>query len=81
MDASLETTPCPKCGGKWCSVDLCLPQKVAADNDVARALRELVVRAISVIKDAERETYWGSPTFGPTPSEEIQAALDALVRA
>lgn len=41
-------------------------------------LRELVERSIALLESAERETNWGDPLFGPSPSEEIQAALDAL---
>ena len=42
-------------------------------------LRVLVVRSIGLLESAERETNWGDPTFGPSPSEEIQNALNELL--
>jgi hypothetical protein len=62
-------SPCPCCNLRMAAVGLTEP------------LRELVVRAISMLESAERETNWGTPCFGPTPSEVIQNDLDALLQA
>lgn len=40
--------------------------------------RELVSDAIQQLESAERETNWGDPLFGPTPSEDIRQRLTAL---
>lgn len=60
-------SPCPVCNLQMAAASLTEP------------LRELVVRCISWLADAERKTSWGNPTFGPSPSEEMQEALDAIL--
>lgn len=38
----------------------------------------LVESGICQLESAERETNWGDPLFGPSPSEELKAELEAL---
>lgn len=42
------------------------------------ALAQLCAQAIDLIEDAEDNTNWGQPTFGPSYSEEKEDALEAL---
>lgn len=58
--------PCPVCNLRMAAAGLTEP------------LRQLVQRAVSLLESAERETNWGDPLFGPSPSESVQEALDAL---
>lgn len=64
------------CGAAGAPCGSCCLAMAAAS--LTEPLRELVVHAISLLESAERETNWGDPLFGPSPSEEIQIDLDAL---
>lgn len=45
---------------------------------IVHLLADVAETAISHLGSAERETSWGSPTFGPSPSEELQGRLSDL---
>lgn len=42
-------------------------------------LVDLVERSVAWLQDAETDTNWSNPMFGPSPSEEMQAALEATL--
>lgn len=45
---------------------------------IVQLLADIAETAIAHLESAERETSWGSPTFGPSPSEELQGRLADL---
>ena len=52
------------------------PPAIIEQRAEIERLRGLVEGAIATLESVERETSWGCPTFGPTPSEELRAALN-----
>lgn len=64
------------CGGAGAPCQVCQPAMACATY--SEPYRELALRAIEVVEHAEHDTCWGESDFGPTPSESLRAAYDAL---
>lgn len=58
--------PCPVCNLRMAAATYSEPW------------RELAMRAISYVADAEKDTNWGQPTFGPTFSEALEQEATTL---
>ncbi len=52
-----------------------LAERYKAERD---QLRDLAIKAMGMVASAERETNWGDPTCGPTPSEELRAQFNTV---